>query len=73
MPYPGDFDEDKDVDQEDFGHLQACLGNQGSPPQDQDCLYADLNGDGNVNRSDVIIFIGCMSGANNLADPNCTD
>ncbi|UCD29142.1 MAG: DUF362 domain-containing protein [Planctomycetota bacterium] len=71
LPYPGDFDEDKDVDQEDFGHLQACLGS--SPPPAHDCFYADLNGDSSVNRNDVTIFIGCMSGANNPADPNCAD
>ncbi|MBI4581384.1 MAG: hypothetical protein HY718_16905 [Planctomycetes bacterium] len=62
----GDFDADGDVDQEDFGRLQACLSGSGAFP-DPDCGAADLDGDGDVDQSDVDVFRACMSGANILA------
>jgi hypothetical protein len=66
---PGDFDNDSDVDQSDFGYLQTCLaGNLGVPAG---CEDADLNGDNQVNNTDASIFVGCMSGAKVQGDPAC--
>jgi hypothetical protein len=65
---PGDFDDDSDVDQSDFGHLQACFSAQLSPPG-PGCETADLNGDNTVNGGDVTVFLGCMAGRNQL--PGC--
>jgi len=67
---PGDYDCDNDVDQSDYGHLQACL----TGPEvavGAGCLNADLNNDGYVDQGDVAIFRSCTSGANIAADPDC--
>ena len=70
---PGDFDCDHDVDQEDFGHLQACLTGSGELQVDPNCQDAILDGDGNVDGGDLAIFQGCMSGANVPPDPDCAE
>jgi hypothetical protein len=67
----GDFDEDNDVDQEDYGHLQACLTGAGIPQPDPACIPALIDDDEDVDADDVAIFYGCMTGANNACDPNC--
>jgi hypothetical protein len=68
---PGDFDRDGDVDQSDFGHLQACLSGAGVPQNNAACQDAKLDADSDVDRSDVAIFRRCLSGANIPADPKC--
>ncbi len=68
---PGDFDLDSDVDQEDFGHLQACLTGSGQPQMDPACLDARLDGDRDVDPNDWAIFEACISGPNVPADPGC--
>jgi len=70
---PGDFDGDRDVDQQDFGRLQACLGAPGTPPAGPGCQDADLDGDEDVDQADFGVFETCMSGANVIADPQCAD
>jgi len=72
-PQPGDFDDDLDVDQEDFGHFQACMTGLAVPVSDSNCLDANLDGDSDVDQYDFGIFQGCMSGANVPADPACDD
>ena len=37
---PGDFDKDGDVDQSDFGHLQACYTGPGTDITDPECFDA---------------------------------
>ncbi len=73
----GDFDEDCDVDQEDFGHLQVCLTGPGTQVTDPDCTDADIaplpGGDGDVDHDDFGILQGCMSGPNVIADKACDD
>ena len=69
---PGDFDDDLDVDQEDFGLLQSCLGINDFIKAPA-CVNADLNGDGRVNGTDLTIWVGCMSGVSIAADPACAD
>jgi surface antigen len=64
---PGDFDVDGDVDVEDFGVLQGCLG--GAPTST--CAPSDLNFDSGVNYTDVSRFVGCMSGSSIPANAGC--
>ncbi|MHC4442766.1 MAG: hypothetical protein ACYTF1_26495 [Planctomycetota bacterium] len=69
QPYSlGDFDFDRDVDQEDFGKLQACYSGDGQLYQ-TGCEAMDLQGDGDVDLEDFNIFQSCMNGANNT--PGC--
>ena len=65
-----DFDQDGDVDQEDFGHLQVCLNASGSPLE-SGCADADLNGDPYADPADVAIFIQCHVGPYRPAGPGC--
>ena len=60
-PVLGDFDGDTDVDQEDFGHLQACYSGDGTMYQ-TGCQNADLQGDNDVDLQDFNIFYSCMTG-----------
>jgi hypothetical protein len=59
---PGDFDGDGDVDQEDFGHLQACLTGPGIAQTDPECINARLDDDTDVDIDDVEIFLACFGG-----------
>ncbi len=61
-PIPGDFDNDGDVDQEDFGHLQTCFGQPGSVAPG--CRDADVDRDGGVGPADFTIVQKCWSGPN---------
>jgi hypothetical protein len=66
-----DFDDDGDVDQEDFGHLQACLTVGANPSTDPACDNAHLAGNAFISQEDVGIFIGCMTAPNVPSDPAC--
>jgi len=68
VKYLSDFDDDHDVDQEDFGFFQACYSGAGVN-YEQGCEEADLNGDNAVDQEDFDIFQGCLGGANN--PPGC--
>ncbi len=70
---PPDFDRDGDVDQWDFGFLQACLTGPYVPPAVPECQPAELNGDGGVDGLDVLRLLGCMGGPEAAADPACAD
>lgn len=65
-----DFDGDNDVDVEDFGYFQNCLGQTGvlAPPG---CESADLDGDGDVDPSDLARFRSCFSGPGMLPPAGC--
>ncbi|UCD30301.1 MAG: PKD domain-containing protein [Planctomycetota bacterium] len=65
----GDFDGDGDVDQEDFGHFQACMTGTGNQQNGWDCLDTLLDTDDDVDLVDFGIFQGCMNGANQ--SPGC--
>jgi hypothetical protein len=70
--YKGDFDDDGDVDQEDFGHFQICLSGSGIVQDDPACADAHLDADADVDQQDLDIFRHCLSGANNPpSDPSC--
>jgi hypothetical protein len=68
VKYLSDFDNDFDVDQEDFGFFQGCYSGAGNP-YPQGCEEADLNDDNSVDQADFDIFHGCLGGANNM--PGC--
>jgi len=68
--YRGDFDHDGDTDQNDFAHLQLCLGAANLPPNDP-CADAKLDPDNDVDADDVTQFIACLSGANITPPANC--
>ena len=59
---PGDLDRDGDVDQEDFGLLQACMTASNVPPADTACLIARLDEDVDVDVDDIRVFLDCWSG-----------
>lgn len=66
-----DFDLDGDVDQSDFGHLQACLTGVGFAQNKPACFDARLDVDEDVDQEDIAAFLRCMAGASVPADPSC--
>ena len=73
IPKPADFDQDGDVDQEDFGRFQACYTGGGVPQTDPSCAAGRLDPDEDVDLDDFGTFQLCMSGANVPSDPTCAD
>lgn len=69
--YIGDFDQDDDVDQADFGFFQACLTGSGVGITDPECLDADLSDDGYVDSVDFALFADCFSGARVTPPTQC--
>ena len=67
----GDLDHDHDVDQTDFGMMQACLTDENTNVLTARCRSADLDGDDIVDQDDLHIFEACASGPNVTADFNC--
>jgi len=65
--YKGDFDDDGDVDQTDFGRLQSCLGQHTNPA----CAGAFLTDDGLIDALDVVEFKACLSGVEAAPPPDC--
>ena len=66
---PPDFDLDNDVDMEDFGHFQQCLGEVSV--QGPACEDADFNDDTFVDQNDFGLFQACLTGANTPPEPDC--
>jgi hypothetical protein len=71
QPPPVDFDDDGDVDSQDFSHLQACLSGSGISQTLPACQDTLLDPDNDVDQDDVMIFLDCMSGPNIQADAGC--
>lgn len=73
----GDFDDDADVDQEDFGRFQACLTGAGVQQLDPACGRAKLepvgNPDGDVDEFDLGILIQCFSGPGVEPSADCIE
>ena len=67
----GDLDIDRDVDQTDFGLLQACLTGPGVPQANTACQDAKLDNDDDVDQDDIAIFRACLTGPGIPADPAC--
>jgi hypothetical protein len=70
-PVQADFDEDGDVDQEDFGHFQSCLSGSSSFQDDPECQNTKFDGDNDVDESDFALFQRCISGEGVSVDPDC--
>jgi hypothetical protein len=73
LAVPGDFDGDYDVDQEDFGHLQACLSGAGIAQDDPVCQDARFDGDDDVDQTDLTVLLNCLSGPDMFGDPHCAE
>lgn len=70
--YRADFDSDRDVDQDDFAHLQECLA--GALPQtDPACADALLTADALVDQADVALFQQCFGGPNTPPPSACAE
>ncbi len=68
--FPGDYDLDFDLDQSDFGTLQACLSGQKNPFE-AGCEDADLDHDGDADIYDVAKFQLCATGAGITPQASC--
>jgi hypothetical protein len=68
----GDFDLDGDVDQADFGHLQACLTGTYVLQTDPACANAMLSNNVYVDGADVLLFLRCMQGPGVIVLPGCS-
>lgn len=64
-----DMDGDGDVDMDDFGAVQACVGTQ--LPFPAGCGFLDRNGDEAIDGTDLAAFTACASGASVKADTAC--
>lgn len=69
--YRGDFDDDGDVDQDDFGGMQRCLSGIGNPQFEPACLEARLDGDTDVDDDDLALFRICISGPGVFLSASC--
>jgi hypothetical protein len=68
-----DFDEDGDVDNDDFGHFQGCSTGPALVPPADACYDADLDRDFDVDQEDFGIFQVCLTGPDGDIDPSCAD
>jgi len=66
-----DFDQDGDVDQADFGHLQTCFTGPGMTNLPAGCENAMLDDDDDVDNADFGVWQACMSGSDRPVDPAC--
>ena len=66
-----DFDLDGDIDQSDFGLLQACFSGHGMVQADPDCWFTRLDMDDDVDQDDVALFESCSAGPEQPVDPKC--
>lgn len=66
-----DFDEDDDVDMEDFALFQLCLSGPGAEQSAPQCLRARFDDDSDVDHLDLHLFIRCMSGQGVVPLPDC--
>lgn len=70
---PPDLDGDEDVDQDDFGILQACFSGPFVPQTDPACQSARFDIDSDVDTDDVAVFLRCMMGPNRIPSRDCAD
>jgi photosystem II stability/assembly factor-like uncharacterized protein len=71
IPVRVDFDQDGDVDQFDFGLIQACLTSPGVPQTGPDCERMLLDDDNDTDSDDLAIFLDYMRGPGTEPDPAC--
>ncbi|GMU19904.1 MAG: hypothetical protein AMXMBFR13_00080 [Phycisphaerae bacterium] len=65
-----DTDHDGDVDQSDYGFLQACYSGPGIAPASQ-CTAADYDHDSDVDSGDFTLLQRCFSGERVRAEKDC--
>lgn len=68
-----DFDDDGDVDQSDYGHLQVCFTGTGAPITNPLCFDADLDTDGFAGPTDLARFLACFTGPDIRPDDACAN
>jgi hypothetical protein len=68
---PGDFDNDGDVDMDDYGRFQECLSGHGQVQNRPECANARMDTDPDVDQDDLEKFLGCMSAPDVAGDPDC--
>jgi hypothetical protein len=68
-----DFDEDGDVDANDYAAFQTCFSGDGVPQNSSACLDKRLDADDDVDAADLTRFLACVSGPNVEPDPTCDD
>ncbi len=71
IPVHLDFDQDGDVDQFNFGLMQACLTSPGVPQANPDCQRMLLDNDNDTDPDDLAIFLDYMRGPGAAPDPAC--
>jgi len=60
---PGDFDDDGDVDLNDFARFQNCFTGEGPRGMDAPCTFFDADpADGDVDAANFAVFAGALSG-----------
>ncbi len=69
--FSGDMDRDGDIDQSDFGHLQACISGAFIAQPKAECRNTDFDGDEDVDQDDLARLQQCFSGAGSAADVHC--
>jgi hypothetical protein len=69
--YPGDLDDDTDVDARDVEAFLSCISGP-DVPRDTLCEKADIYGDGDVDQADFGLLQRCISGEDVVAAPGCT-
>ncbi len=67
----GDFDQDGDVDLNDFAVFQTCFRGPNQPIAHPECDGADLDGDQDVDLTDFAAFQACHNGPNRPASTAC--
>jgi hypothetical protein len=70
LPVPADFDNDRDVDDDDLAALEACASGPGVPLA-SGCENKDLDQDDDVDQTDFSLLQLCISGENVMARPDC--
>lgn len=66
-----DFDEDCDVDTDDYDHFETCASGPGIEQSDPGCTAARLDNDSDVDQADFSIFQRCLSGPEVRPTPGC--
>lgn len=70
-PFPGDYDDDGDVDLTDFGTFQLCFNGPTRPYPFSGCGVADTDDDGDVDLSDFATFLSCFNGPEQPPSASC--
>ena len=69
--YQSDYDNDGDVDVNDFATFQACFNGPSNPYAAPGCGKADADCDGDVDVNDFAAFQSCFNGPSNPPPAGC--